>query len=70
MCYVNAKQPLQCILVMCPGRQTRAVRSPWPPISPMAAVWFDMDTFYLRAGFRVNPAVLRAVAEEPSGLSH
>lgn len=70
MCYMNAKQPLQCILVMCPGRQTQAVRSPRPPVIPMAAVGFDMDMFYLRAGFRVNPAVLRAVAEGLSGLSH
>lgn len=36
MCHMNAKQPLQCILVMCLGRQRQAVRSPWPPIIPMA----------------------------------
>lgn len=70
MCYMNAKQPLQCILVMCLGRQTQALRSPRLPITLMAAVRFDMDMFYLRASFRVNPAMLRAVAEGLNELSH
>lgn len=37
---------------------------------PYGSVRFDMDVFYLRASFRVNPAVLLAVAEGLNGLSH
>lgn len=69
MCYMNAKQPLQCVLVMRPGRQTRAVRSPRLPVIHTASVWFDMGMFYLRASSRVNIAMLRAAAEGPNGLS-
>lgn len=69
MCYMNAKQPLQCILVMRPGRQTRALRSPWLPVIHTASVRFDRGMLYLRASSRVNIAVLRVVAEGLNGPS-